>query len=230
MISSSIPLEKTCNDCINSDYCYWKNGTTPDETVCYYEEHPEFKDKNDKLNLKNKIKFSRIFSMPNSSTFEIAPIRNFVKKYLNNSKISIDPFARNQEFATYTNDLDPDTKAKYHLPAEEFLIKLKNDNIKADLIIFDPPYSPRQISECYKNIGKKCNMEDTQSGKLYSKIKNLINDLLEPQGHVLSFGWNSVGMGRKYNYLTEEILLVCHGGAHNDTICLSERKVLNQIF
>ena len=27
--------------------------------------------------------------------------------------------------------------------------------VKADLIIFDPPYSVRQILECYKNIGKE---------------------------------------------------------------------------
>jgi len=44
--------------------------------------------------------------------------------------------------------------------------------------------------------------------------------------HVLSFGWNSVGMGITRGYEIVEILLVCHGGAHNDTICIAEKKIL----
>lgn len=45
---------------------------------------------------------------------------------------------------------------------------------------------------------------------------------------MLSFGWNSVGMGRKHSFEIVEILMVCHGGMHNDTICVAERKVSQQ--
>jgi hypothetical protein len=44
---------------------------------------------------------------------------------------------------------------------------------------------------------------------------------------VLSFGWNSAGMGKKYGFEQIEIMLVCHGAAHNDTICLAERRRQN---
>lgn len=44
--------------------------------------------------------------------------------------------------------------------------------------------------------------------------------------NLLSFGWNSCGMGEGFELL--EILLVAHGGAHNDTICLAERMIAKQ--
>lgn len=31
-------------------------------------------------------------------------------------------------------------------------------------------------------------------------------------------------MGKKRGYTIEEILLVCHGPGHNDTICMAESK------
>lgn len=49
-----------------------------------------------------------------------------------------------------TNDLDPTTTADYHLDAIDFL-KLQSDT-SCDLVLFDPPYSPRQVSECYKKL------------------------------------------------------------------------------
>ena len=42
---------------------------------------------------------------------------------------------------------------------------------------------------------------------------------------MLSFGWNTVGMGKRHGYEQIEIMLCCHGGAHNDTICLAERRL-----
>jgi 23S rRNA G2069 N7-methylase RlmK/C1962 C5-methylase RlmI len=165
--------------------------------------------------------------MPNSETFSVKPIGNFVKKYIEDSVISIDPFARNSKLATYTNDLNPNTEALYHLDAVEFCQKMKDENIRPDLIIFDPPYSPRAISECYQSIGKKATQKDTQNSLLYKNVRDILDDILAPNGTVLSFGWNSSGMGTKREYEIVEILLVCHGSAHNDTICIAERKIKN---
>lgn len=84
---------------------------------------------------------TRVWAMPYSDTFDIEPIGNLVKRYLTNSKCSVDPFARNKQWATYTNDLNPDTIAEFHLDAYDFLVMLKNKRINPDLILFDPPYS-----------------------------------------------------------------------------------------
>jgi hypothetical protein len=163
-----------------------------------------------------------MWDMPNCETFNVPCIAQFVKWYLSKSKVSIDPFSRNKRWATYTNDLDPNTAAESHLDAEEFLIGLRG-HVVADLVLLDPPYSPRQISECYKNIGKEVGIADTQSSVLYSRVRSAIYPLICEGGVVLSFGWNSVGMGKGWEI--EQILMVCHGGAHNDTICIAERKL-----
>ncbi len=102
---------------------------------------------------------------------------------------------------------------------------LAERGVVADLVIFDPPYSPRQISECYQAVGLQVGMEETQSAVLYRRCRDAIDPLCKLGTVVLSFGWNTVGMGERRGFVQEEILLCCHGGAHNDTICLAERKV-----
>jgi len=173
------------------------------------------------------MKFSRTWAMPNHDTFSVKPIGAFVQRYLAESVIaSVDPFARNKQWATHTNDLNPATSAQHHMDAEVFLVLLKERNVKADLVLFDPPYSPRQISECYKSVGLTVGMKETQSALLYQRVRNAIVPILMPGAIVLSFGWNSVGMGKKHGFEQIEIMLCCHGGAHNDTICMAEQKIL----
>lgn len=163
--------------------------------------------------------------MPNGDTFSVPPINDFVQSYLVNAKVSIDPFARNKRWATHTNDLNPDTQAEHHMDAEKFLLMLASQGVKSDLIIFDPPYSPRQISECYKSIGMEVGMKETQSALLYQRVRNAILPVCTEDAIVLSFGWNTVGMGKKHGFEQIEIMLCCHGGARNDTICLAERRL-----
>lgn len=169
--------------------------------------------------------FSRCWAMPNSETFSVKPIGEFVQRYLINSQTSIDPFARNKRWATHTNDLNPQTTAQHHLDAELFLNQLSSQGIKCDLLIFDPPYSPRQISESYKEAGITCGMKETQNAAFYGRIRNAALPVMLPNSIVLSFGWNTVGMGKKHGFEIMEIMLCCHGGAHNDTICLAEQWV-----
>lgn len=167
--------------------------------------------------------FSRAWEMPNADTFSVFPIGRFVQKYLSKSTTSVDPFARNCEWATHRNDLNPDTKAPVHMDALDFLDSLRG-KVGADLVLFDPPYSPRQVSECYASVGRAATMADTQSS-FWTKLRDSIDHLVAPGGTVLSFGWNSNGMGIGRGYRIEEILIVAHGGAHNDTICMAETKV-----
>ena len=170
------------------------------------------------------IRFSREWAMPNAKTFEIAPIRAFLYRHLQGAEAIVDPFARNSTWGTITNDLNPDTAAQHHMKAEDFLAMLVSDGVQADAVILDPPYSPRQISECYQAAGLKATMKDTQNGRFMREVRNLVSKLVKPGGKVLSFGWNSVGQGKARGFEIEEILLVCHGGVHNDTICVAERK------
>ena len=167
------------------------------------------------------MKFSRVWAMPSADTFTVRPMGGLVRRHLRG--VSIDPFARNNDWATHTNDINPATTAQSHRDARAFLGDLIQAGVSADVVIFDPPYSPRQITESYASFGKKAGQEDTQNARLYADCRSLIRQLCHPGSLVLSFGWNSVGMGKGFDI--EEVLLVCHGGAHNDTICMVERML-----
>lgn len=163
---------------------------------------------------------NRAWAMPNKYTFSILPIAELIHKYA--SGIIVDPFANNSTLGTITNDLDTTTNAQYHLDALDFLKSLGEGS--ADTVLYDPPYSPRQVSECYKRLGQTVNMATTQSS-YWSNQKNEIARILKPNGIAISCGWNTNGIGEKRGFEIIEILLVAHGGAHNDTIVTVERKL-----
>jgi hypothetical protein len=169
-----------------------------------------------------KTFFSRAWEMPNSNTFDIKCIRKLIHKYLKPEMDSIDPFANKSRLAKVTNDLNPDYDTDYHLDAVDFLKKFEDNSI--DFVFYDPPYSLRQVSECYKNVGISVTMETTQSSWRTKHI-NEISRVLKPNGIVMCFGWNSSGVGKKRGMELIEVLMVAHGGSHNDTICTVERKL-----
>ena len=165
-------------------------------------------------------KYSRTFAMPNGCTFSIPQIEGFISRHTAGADVIVDPFARNSRVGTITNDLNPSTDADYNMTAIDFLGMLVHDGIKADAVLYDPPYSPRQVKECYQGIGREVTQQDTQAS-FYREAKRLIRALVNPGGIVLSFGWSSSGMGKTFEHL--EVLLVHHGGAHNDTICVAQQ-------
>ena len=172
---------------------------------------------------------NRVWAMPTGDTFDCPPIGEMVKKYMRSSKISIDPFARNKRWSTYTNDLNPDTAAEYHMDALDFLVMLLNKGVQADLIIFDPPYSIQQSKQIYESFGaQKFTAANAQNVGHWSKEKEVCYQLLSVGGYFLHFGWHSNGMGKGRDTQIEELLLVAHGRSHNDTICMAEKKLAHQ--
>ena len=141
------------------------------------------------------MKMERAWAMPNRATFEIEPIARFVGKYMVGQWL--DPFARDSRFSRFcvaTNDISESANTTHHMDALDFLRLF--DGHKMDGVLFDPPYSPRQISECYKQNGMAVHMKDTQSS-FYSDRKDAASKCIKS---------------------------VAHGGAHNDTICVAEQK------
>lgn len=168
------------------------------------------------------MKITRSWAMPNKNTFEIAPIKDLLERYITPFDEVVDPFANNCEWGTITNDLDPQYKTDYHMDATDFL-KMLPDQC-ANVVLYDPPFSSRQVMECYKKFGMSVNMETTQAS-YWSKQKEQIARIIKPNGIVITCGWNSGGIGKKYGFEIVEILLVAHGGWHNDTIVTVERKI-----
>lgn len=166
------------------------------------------------------MEIRRTWQMPNSKTFQIKPIGELIRKY-SFGKI-IDPFANSNKLATITNDLDEQYNTDYHLDATDFLKMFDDSSI--DTVLYDPPYSPRQVAECYKQLGLTVNMETTQAS-YWAKQKDEIGRIVKKGGIVITCGWNSGGIGKKHGFEIVEILLVAHGGWHNDTIVTVERKL-----
>ena len=167
------------------------------------------------------IDIQRQWAMPNKNTFDIKPIKELIQSELTNGTW-IDPFANQNKLAAITNDLNPDFDTDYHMDALDFLKTFQNESV--DGVLYDPPYSPRQVTECYQGVGRNVTSETTRAS-FWGNQKKEISRIVKPGGKVITFGWNSGGIGRKYGFEITRILLVPHGGWHNDTICTVEVKV-----
>lgn len=165
-------------------------------------------------------RITRVWAMPNRYTFKVPPLLDIVLRYMANGHW-LDPFAGFNSPAAVTNDLDPNTPAQFHLEAIEFC-RLQPGPF--DGAIFDPPYSLTQVSRSYHDMGLAFKGSENPTGG-FPKVRDELSRLVRPGGHVVSFGWNSVGMGIGRGFKLVEILLCCHGGNRNDTIATVEQRL-----
>ena len=164
-----------------------------------------------------------MWAMPNKWTFTIKPIKQLLQEEMNGGAW-IDPYCGLYSPAIIKNDLNPNSNAHYNLDALEFLNHLDSYGGKYDGCLFDPPYSLRQLKECYESVGIK--PEPVVFNANYqAKQKDIISRIIKPGGKSICFGWHSNGIGKTRGFEIERILLVAHGRQHNDTIVTVERKV-----
>ena len=149
------------------------------------------------------MEITRKWAMPNKRTFQIKPIKELISKYchLKDWDCALDPFPY-----------------EYKEDATDYLNKMQDSFFH--IAFFDPPYSTRQLKECYDGKGEY----DTKNST-WSKWKDLLAKKIRKEGIVISFGWNSGGLGKNRGFKIIEILLVAHGGLHNDTLVTVERKI-----
>jgi hypothetical protein len=164
------------------------------------------------------IKFHYINQPPKRYTFEQPKLKQLVESYCEGKVLNL--------FAGYTRlnideirvDMDSTTEPDFLMDAYDFVSTWKGS--KFQTIILDPPYNVRKAREKYagRYIGK------------FKKIKEHIPYILNPGGSVITLGYDSVGMSRSRGFKKEVIILVCHNGDHNDTICVIERLIQPSLF
>ena len=170
------------------------------------------------------IIFNRIFAMPSAWTFEIKPIKELLNKYVQDGIGWVEPFAGNSKLSEYRNDINHERNQPYCMDALDFCNTIDGE---FEGVIFDPPYSLRQVSEHYKQANRKVTALDT-SANFYYRVINALVPKIKIGGYAISMGWNSSGFGLNNGFKIIEILLVPHGGYHNDTIVTVEKKVYSQ--
>ncbi|WPS85581.1 LPD28 domain-containing protein (plasmid) [Brevibacillus halotolerans] len=175
------------------------------------------------------LQMDRVWSMPSKNTFDMKPVANLLREELKGGVI-IDPFANRNRYGHITNDLNEKYDTNFHMDALEFLRMFPDASV--DVVLFDPPYSARQIKEAYESVGL-----DTQGGVLtrasyWSNMKKEIARILRVRGKTISFGWNSGGMNNKDLFHINRIRLIPHGGNHNDRVtrCCMKSTATNTLL
>jgi hypothetical protein len=151
--------------------------------------------------MSDKIQFERFWNMPTHKTFTIKAFKKLIYNELGNSYV--DPFPY-----------------PYKEDAINYLKKFKD--LSVENLVFDPPYSQRQLKEMYNNNGLSFN--HPMNNSYWSNCKKEISRITKKNSKVISFGWNSNGIGKKYGFKITKIVLVAHGSQHNDTIATVEIK------
>jgi hypothetical protein len=153
------------------------------------------------------MKIERVRAIGNCRTFQIPPIKQLIAEEIGEGVV-IEPFP-------YQSKID----------VFDYLAKIPDGS--ADYGLIDPPYSKRQVSEHYKEMGVKVTGWHTSSGWT-AKVKYEVGRVMKIGGKCITFGWNSSGIGKVNGFEITRILIVCHGGDHYDTICTVETKVRNR--
>lgn len=165
-------------------------------------------------NIKKEIMdFYHIKTPLNKYTFKMKPIRSWVESQCKGVVLNL--FAGNTKLnvAEIRNDIDPDMPADAHTDALTFVRNWKRE--KFDTIILDPPYSYRKSMEFYNgNIMSP-----------FKKLKDEIPNILNEKGIVITFGYQSISMGKNRGFKLNGIAIFCHGGAIHDTIASVEEKI-----
>jgi hypothetical protein len=188
-----------------------------DEIVCCNEDTLE----SSKLNNGRPIIMRLAWNMGEKWTFKMPCIQRLFSRYIVNSNGWADPFAGFNSPAEYTNDLNPESPAKSHKDAFDYVDDLPNS---LNGVIWDPPYSIHQVKTSYDGFGLKSRLFEDKTGSFVS-VKNKLAKRVKIGGYIISFGWNHCGFGLKRGCEKVEILDIEHGGGHNCTMVTVEVKV-----
>jgi len=142
-------------------------------------------------------------------TFSRKPIRDWVEKNSKGKVLNLFAGKTKLNLDEYRVDADKTMNADLYIDAFNFV---KGCKAKFDTIILDPPYAYRKSIEMYNGY----------KASKFNMIKDLIRNILNPNGIVITFGYHSISMGKSRGFEQIKILLLSHGGAIHDTIAVIE--------
>jgi hypothetical protein len=140
--------------------------------------------------------------------FEYEPARSIVEEYTSGRTLNAcaGKTKLQHDAEIVRNDLNPDRDADTHYDVAEIA-----DHFPAcsfETVIFDPPFDEKQAETKYDGL---------HAMDVCAALEQF-NELVAPGGHVISFGWNSWGMGSFSAFERIETTLLQRGPIHRDVI------------
>lgn len=162
-----------------------------------------------------ELPFRRIRTNPSKWTFQPHAVRKYVEGWLDGRVLNL--FAGHTELRhdgeIVRNDLDEDKPADYHFDAVDADLYLDEDSF--DTVVLDPPWNSRKSREKYRG----------EYQGHFTAVKDTVAKLVKPGGHVLTVGYDTLGLGKQRGFKPRAVASLCYGGDINDALILVEQRV-----
>jgi tRNA1(Val) A37 N6-methylase TrmN6 len=169
------------------------------------------------------MRIERVWAMPSKWTFTINPIKKLLAEEMDGG-LWCDPMAGMHSPAQVRNDINPEANAEFHMDALDFLKQQPHEHY--DGVLFDPPYSWQNAKTLY---GLENHHTMTRGiVPFYNHLRTCrkaIVPLVKPNGKVILFGHDSMGLGKRNGYHMERILMLHSRWYELELIITVERKV-----
>jgi len=163
---------------------------------------------------RRRPELSLIYTNLRRYTFESPKIKRWVEQQAKGKVLNLFAGKTLLNLDEVRVDVDPSANADYYMDALKFVERWKGT--KFDTIILDPPYSYRKAMEFYKG----------NYSSRFKRIADRIPDILNHEGHVVSFGYHSSFMGKKRGFHLCHLCVFAHGGSQHCTIAIVEKRYI----
>ena len=156
---------------------------------------------------------------PRKWTFEQPQLKKWVEQHCEGNVLNLFAGKIKLNVLEYRVDISPEFNPDWCGDAYEF-VKNSIGKKQFSTIILDPPYNLRKSREKYggKYVGS------------FTKIKNLLPQILSRNGTIITLCYDTVGMSKSRGFEKIAICVICHNGDHNDTICVVEEYIQPGLF
>jgi hypothetical protein len=155
------------------------------------------------------VNFTYLYQQPARYTFEMPKLKSWVESWCTGKTLNLFAGKTLLSIDEYRVDSDKDMPADYHGDAADFV---ETTDMRFQTVILDPPYNLRKSREKYQG---------RYIGSL-TKIKRNLPRILDIGGRIISLGYDTVGISNRNGFKKLAIVVVCHGGDHNDTLGVVE--------
>ena len=148
-------------------------------------------------------------------TFEVPKVRAWVESNSDGYVLNLFAGMTSLNLDEVRNDLNQEANADYHMDCLDFVQFWKdNEDELFDTIILDPPYNLRKSMELYEG----------RYTSRFKKLADALQDILKPNGKIISFGYHSTFMGKGRNFKLDKMCIFAHGGSQHCTIAIIESR------